>query len=131
MVHVDPSPRPAASAASTVARSAIMVAVALLAALAGAPTQAAPVDAETPAYLLPDGPGATIETTRSAAGRLEVHIRGERFDGRRLLAQVLAELSSGERLAGPEFDLHVEVDTLAGFNGETLRDVDLVLQRRS
>ena len=93
---------------------------------------AAAVDAETPDYLMPSAPGATIETHRDGDGRLHIEIQGERFDGRRLIARLSSDVRDGPPSApGADFDLHIAVATFAGFNGEELRGVDLRLARRA
>ena len=91
---------------------------------------AAAIDPDTPDYLRPLDSRATIETERAPDGRLTVIVHGAQFDGRRLVASLTREWWRGEPVAGADFDLHIEVAALAGFNGETLRDVDLVLARR-
>jgi hypothetical protein len=106
--------------------------LALVAALACGAADAAAVDAETPDYLVPDAPGAVIETHRDADGRLQIEIQGERFDGRRLITRLLTDVREGPSAPpGADFDLHIAVATLAGFNGEELRGVDLRLARRA
>jgi hypothetical protein len=106
--------------------------LALIAALACVSAHAATVDAETPDYLMPDAPGAAIETHRDADGRLQIEIQGERFDGRRLITRLLTDVREGPpSTPGADFDLHIAVATLAGFNGEQLRGVDLRLARRA
>ena len=104
----------------------------LLMALACGAARAASPDAETPDCLIPDAPSATIETHRDAAGRLQIEIKGERFDGRRLIGRLLADLRDGAPTStNADFDLHIAVGTLAGHNGEELRDVDMRLARRA
>ena len=110
----------------SIASLALMVAVACSAAHAAAP------DAETPDYLMPDAARAAVETHRDADGRLQIEITGERFDGRRLIKRLLTDVREGpSTLPGVDFDLHIAVATLAGFNGEELRGVDLRLARRA
>src|SRR5206468_12135629 len=93
---------------------------------------AAAVDAETPDYILPDASSAVIETHRDADGRLHIDIQGERYDGRRLIKRFLTDVREGPPSpTGADFDLHIAVGALAGFNGEELRDVDLRLARRA
>ena len=107
-------------------------ALAFVAALACGAAHAAAVDAETPDYLVADASGATIETHRDADGRLQIEIRGERYDARRLIKRLLSDVRDGSsNTAGPDLDLHIAVEALAGFNGEELRGVDLRLGRRA
>jgi hypothetical protein len=104
--------------------------LALAAALACGTARAAAPDPETPDYLVPDAPSAAIETHRATDGRLQIEIEGRHFDGRRLTKRVLAAIRH-EPLAGADFDLHIAVGALAGFNGEVLYDVDLRLAQRA
>jgi hypothetical protein len=106
--------------------------LALVAVMACGTARAAAVDADTPDYLIPDAPGAVIETQRGADGRLHIEIRGERFDGRALIKRLLADVREGvSPPTAADFDLHIAVATLAGFHGEELRGVDLRLARRA
>src|SRR5882672_7231157 len=89
---------------------AIAASLALTAALACGAARAAAIDAETPDYLVPDTPAATIAADRDAEGRLQIHIGGERFDGRRLITRLLADLRDpASTAAGADFDLRIEV----------------------
>src|SRR5882672_6240166 len=102
-----------------------------VAALVCATAHAAVLDAETPDYLVPDAPGAAIETHRDADGRLQIEIQGERFDGRRLIKRLLTDAREGpSNSIGADFVLHIAVEALVGFNGEKLDGVDLKLARR-
>ena len=98
--------------------------------LATGSVRAAAIDPDTPEYLRPLDGHATIETKRAPDGRLTVLVHGEQFDGRRLGASLMREWWRSEPAADADFDLHIEVAALGGFNGETLRGVDLVLARR-
>jgi hypothetical protein len=92
--------------------------------------RAAAIDPDTPDYLRPVDNRAAIETERDPDGRLTVLVHGQQFDGRRLIASLMREWWRGEPIAGADFDLHMEVAALGGFNGDTLHGVDLVLARR-
>jgi hypothetical protein len=92
--------------------------------------RAAAVDPDTPDYLRPLDARAAIETERGADGRLVVRVNGEQFDGRRLVASLLDEAWRGDAAGGADFDLHMQIAALGGFNGETLNGVDLALSRR-
>jgi hypothetical protein len=106
--------------------------LALIGALACGAAQAAALDAATPDFLVPDPAGAAIETHLDADGSQQIDIQGERFDGRRLIKRLLTDLRDGPSTPpGADFDLHIAVATLAGFNGEELRGVDLRLARRA
>jgi hypothetical protein len=80
---------------------------------------------------VPDAPSAAIETHRDADGRLQIKIQGVRFDGRRLIERLMADARDGPSSpTGADFDLHIAVEALVGFNGEELHGVDLKLARR-
>jgi hypothetical protein len=124
--------RPSARRTVAGGRPALTISLALVLAAAYSPAGAATLDPETPDYLVPDGPSATIDTDRNAEGRLQIHIRGERFNGQRLIKKVMEQLSAALSSAqGGDFDLQIEVGTLDGFNGEALHGVDLSLARRA
>jgi hypothetical protein len=94
-------------------------------AIAGDWTSAAtPVEALIPAFTPADGDRSTIETTHEQDGRLKVVIRGDIYDGRRLLKAVFAGLSANAPAAF-DVNLDIKVAKLAGFNGEVLHDVAL------
>jgi hypothetical protein len=112
---------------STSARIAILSLIILITATGA---RAAAIDPDTPEDLRPIDNRATLETERDPDGRLTVLIHGQQFDGRRLIASLMREWWRGEPVAGTDFDLHMEVAGLDGFNGETLHGVDLVLARR-
>jgi hypothetical protein len=106
--------------------------LALIAALACGGAHGAALDAETPDYLVPAAPTAAIETHRDADGRLHIDIQGERYDGQRLIKRLLTDMREGPPSPpGADFDLHVAVGVLAGFNGEELRGVDLRVAQRA
>jgi hypothetical protein len=113
-----------------VTTSAHVAILSLVILLTAAGARAAAIDPNTPDYLQPLDRRATIETERGPDGRLTVLVHGEQFDGRRLIASLTREWWRGEPIAGTDFDLHMAVASLGGFNGETLHAVDLVLARR-
>jgi hypothetical protein len=114
------------------ARMTLLVgcAIALVISLTSHPARAADVDPATPDYLRPLDARAAIETTRGPDGRLAVRIRGERFDGQRLVASLVDEAWRGVADGNADFDLQMQVTTLGGFNDETLTNVDLAVSRR-
>jgi hypothetical protein len=110
-----------------------LASLALAVALACGPARATDLDDATPDYLVPDAPGVTVETLRSAEGRLQINIRGERFDGRRLIRHVLADLRDAPptKSDSDDYDLSIAVATLGGFNDEELHPVVMRLSRRA
>jgi hypothetical protein len=110
----------------------LVASLALTAALACGAARAADPDPETPDYLMPDAPGAAIETHRAADGRLHIEIQGGHFDGRRLIKRMLAAIrQEPSTAADADFDLHIAVGALSGFNREVLYDVDMRLAQRA
>jgi hypothetical protein len=104
----------------------------LLITLGGRAGVAAPADDLLASLAPAPGDRVTIETARAADGRRKVSLRGERLDGRRLLAAIFAALSADDPAAAPfDLDLDVTVARLVGHNGEALRAVSLKLSAQS
>jgi hypothetical protein len=97
-------------------------------AIAGDRTKAsASVDALIQVFTSADGDRSSIQSIRGPDGRMKVVIRGEFYDGRRLLTAIFAGLSGSDPAGLFDIDLDIKVATLAGFNGEALRNVALKL----
>jgi hypothetical protein len=92
---------------------------------------AAPVDALIQTFISTDGDRSSVQSIRAPDGRMKVLVRGDFYDGRRLLTAIFAGLSGGTPMDLFDIDLDIKVATLAGFNGEALRDVALKLSGRS
>ncbi|MGP0088993.1 MAG: hypothetical protein ACLPKB_03390 [Xanthobacteraceae bacterium] len=106
---------------------AIVAAACAAVALTGDPARAVPPQEPLIASLtLVDGDRATIETAREPDGRMKAVVRGDFYDGRRLIRALLRT----PRGSMPPVDLDIKVATLLGFNGETFRDFELNISSR-
>jgi hypothetical protein len=71
---------------------------------------------------------ASIQSSRDSAGRLKIEIVGKRYDGRRLIKGLMAQLDAAEANAWlRDADLNIEIGTLKGFGGEEFRSFSLRL----
>jgi hypothetical protein len=91
---------------------------------------AAPVDALIQVFAPAGGDRSSIQSIRGPDGRMKVVVRGDFYDGRRLLTAIFAGLSGRDPTGLFDIDLDIKVATLAGFNGEALRNVALKLSGR-
>jgi hypothetical protein len=88
--------------------------------------------ASFPNFALSDGDKATLRADRAADGTLKVTMRGELFDGRGIVKSALGGPSAEKsRNSTRDFDLDVKLGTVAGYNGETLRAVEVRMSRRA
>jgi hypothetical protein len=75
---------------------------------------------------------SSVETTFAPDGHAKVTVRGESYDGRRLLEAVFSALSKSDPSSSPfDLDLDIKVATLKGFNGERLHNVAIKLSGRA
>jgi hypothetical protein len=69
---------------------------------------------------------SSVATEHAPDGRTKLMIRGDTYDGRRLLKAIYAGFSANDPAGSPfDLDLDIKVARLGGFNGEALRDVEL------
>jgi len=89
------------------------------------------VSANFPAFALADGDKATLKAERSGDGALRVTMRGDVFDARGFVKSTLTgPASSNKQKQDKDIDVDVKIATVIGFNGETLRGLDLRASRR-
>jgi beta-lactamase regulating signal transducer with metallopeptidase domain len=90
------------------------------------------MNANFPVYSPSNGDKTTLNAERSPDGVLKLTMRGDVFDGRGLLTSVISgeEADAESKPKNFDFDMDLKLGTVAGFNGETLRDVDVKLSRR-
>jgi hypothetical protein len=101
------------------------------------------VSAQLPVFQLADGDKATLKAERGPDGALRVMMRGDVLDGRGFIKQTIAGPSNdqGGKQANKndnnnkqqkltDLDLDVRLGAVAGFNGETLRGLDVRMSRR-
>ena len=87
--------------------------------------------ANFPVYAPSDGDRASLRAERTPDGVLKVVMRGDVYDGRGLIKAVMSGPGGEQpKSASHDMDLDVKVGAMAGFNGETLRGLDLHLSRR-
>src|SRR5215831_687563 len=91
------------------------------------------VSANFPVFALADGDKATLKAERGSDGALRVSMRGDVFDARGFVKSTLTGpgSSSNKQKQDKDIDLDVKIATVIGFNGETLRGLDLRASRRS
>jgi uncharacterized protein DUF3971 len=87
--------------------------------------------ANFPVFGLSDGDKATLKAERGTDGALRVTLRGDAFDGRGFVKSMLTGPASNKQKHDKDVDLDVKLGSVLGFNGETLRGLDLRVSRRS
>jgi hypothetical protein len=94
-----------------------------------APSRAATrADAVVTALALEQGRRCVVTRGTGPSKAPHVTVVGDACDGRGFIRAMLALLTSTDAKAAPlDLDLDIDVKTLDGFNGETLRDVKLLL----
>jgi hypothetical protein len=87
---------------------------------------------EVSKFMIPAAGKVSIVTERGRDGKVQIDIEGAVYDGRRFIKALLTNRSPANLFGWyPEFVLRMNVDTLVGFNGETLQDVKLVISSSS
>ena len=89
------------------------------------------LSANFPAFSLAKGDKATLKAERGGDGVLRVTLRGDVYDGRGFVKSAMSGPANGKQPQDKDIDLDLKLATVAGFNGETLRGLDLRLSRRS
>jgi Protein of unknown function len=88
------------------------------------------VSANFPVFAVSDGDKATLKAERGADGALRVNVRGDVYDGRGFVKSTLTGPANSKQKTDKDVDLDIKIGTVVGFNGETLRGLDLRLSRR-
>jgi len=88
------------------------------------------VSANFPVFALSDGDKATLKAERGADGALRMIVRGDVYDGRGFVKSTLTGAGSNKQKQDRDIDVDVKLGTVLGFNGETLRGLDLRVSRR-
>ena len=89
------------------------------------------VSANLPVFSLSDGDKATLKADRGPDGALKVVMRGDVYDGQKFVKSALAGTPDKTRQKQSDLDLDIKLGTVLGYNGETLRALDLKLSRRA
>jgi hypothetical protein len=90
------------------------------------------ISANLPTFTLAEGDKASLKADRTADGLLKVAMRGEVLDGRGFVKASLgghAKDAKSRQLA--DIDIDVRLGAVVGFNGETIRGVEIKLLRRA
>jgi hypothetical protein len=87
------------------------------------------VSANFPVFSLADGDKVSLKADRGGDGVLRVTMRGDVYDGRHFVKGSLAGAQDKPKKQ-TDLDLDIKIGTVAGYNGETLRGLDLRVSRR-
>ena len=88
--------------------------------------------ANFPVFTLADGDKANVKADRAPDGTLRVIMRGDVHDGRGFIKSSMSGGKPDSKSKPPvDFDLDLRLGAVIGFNGETLRNLDLKLSRRA
>jgi hypothetical protein len=89
------------------------------------------VSANFSVFSLSEGDKVTLRADRANDGVLHVAMRGDVFDGANFVKSSLAGVTSEKsKQKHTDLDLDIKLGTVLGYNGETLRGLDLKLMRR-
>jgi hypothetical protein len=88
--------------------------------------------ASFPIFSLSEGDKTTFKAERGTDGTLRATMRGEVYDGRGFVKSAVAGSQPESKAKRPvsDLDLDIKLGAVVGFNGETLRGLDLKLSRR-
>jgi hypothetical protein len=90
------------------------------------------VSANFPVFDVSEGDKVSLKADRGSDGALRVVMRGDIFDGTSFVKSSLSGSATEKSKQKPfDLDLDVKIGTVIGFNGETLRGLDLKLIRRA
>ncbi|MCL2713164.1 MAG: DUF3971 domain-containing protein [Alphaproteobacteria bacterium] len=90
--------------------------------------------ANFPTYQPSENDNSSLKVERGTDGVMKLTMRGDVFDGRGFLKSMVIEdtprSATRNKVRNIDFDLDLRVGTVTGFNGETMRAVNVVLERR-
>lgn len=93
-------------------------------------SKASLVSANLPTFQLSDGDKASVKV-ENGDGAMKITVRGEVIEARAFLKNLLEAPIAGRKDEKPlDIDLDVKLDVVTGNNGETMRQVVLLLSRR-
>ena len=87
------------------------------------------VSANFPVFSMADGDKTTLKADRGGDGVLRVTMRGDVYDGRHFVKGSMAGAQEKPKKQ-IDVDLDIKLGTVAGYNGETLRGLELRMSRR-
>jgi hypothetical protein len=89
------------------------------------------VNASFPTYAPSDGDKASLKAERTPDGIVRVTMRGEVFQGRNFIRGAIGGPTGDKpKHATRDYDLDIKIGAVAGFNGETVRSLELGLAKR-
>ncbi|MGJ4947521.1 YhdP family protein [Bradyrhizobium sp. HKCCYLS20291] len=92
------------------------------------------MNANFPTYAPSDGDKTQIKAERGQDGVLKLSMRGDLFDGKGFLKSAISgtnkDADKNKSRSNVDFDAEVKLGVVTGFNGETMRGVDVKLSRR-
>lgn len=90
------------------------------------------VSANFPVFTLAEGDKAVFRADRGSDGALRVSLRGEVYDGRGFVKTAVAGARPDSKTKSPinDLDLDIRLGAVLGYNGETVRGLDLKVSRR-
>ena len=88
------------------------------------------IAAQFPVFSMSDGDKTNLKVDRANDGALRVVMRGDVYDGRNFVKTALAGTPDQKAKRTPDLDLDIRLGAVAGFNGETVRGLELKLSRR-
>jgi hypothetical protein len=84
-----------------------------------------------PSFGFADGDRASLKVERVADGALRVVMRGDAYDGRNFIKNVTGGPPPPAGKRPIDIDLDMKLGVVVGFNGETLRNLDMKMSRRA
>ncbi len=89
------------------------------------------VSANFPVFSVSEGDKMSLKADRASDGALRVAVRGDVFDGTKFVKSSLAGVAPDKgKQKKTDLDLDVKLGAVVGYNGETLRGLDLKVTRR-
>ena len=89
------------------------------------------VSANFPVFSISEGDKVSLKADRAGDGTLRVAVRGDVFDGTKFVKSSLAGVAPDKaKQKKTDLDLDVKLGAVVGYNGETLRGLDLKVTRR-
>jgi hypothetical protein len=88
------------------------------------------ISANFPVFSLSDGDKTSLKADRAPDGTLRVTVRGDVYDGRGFIKSALGSSPGQQKNDVRDVDLDVKLGAVAGYHGETVRNLDFRMSRR-
>jgi len=92
------------------------------------------MNANFPTYAPSDGDKTSLKAERGQDGVMKVTMRGDVFDGRNFLKSAISGTTKEDtknKLKSIDLDVDLKVGAVMGYNGETIRGIDVKFSRRN